>query len=125
MDGCVELNQTELLNCLERWAAWSVRCGRFPRWEFNEIIAEGWILAQEAGAAYDPERAGLYTWLDKVLSNRLPAIYQTQTQMRVWKAGDGVDSLGRSNRATTPFIETVPLKNFFDQNLEDSETHRE
>ena len=121
----MELNQTELVKCLERWASWAVKCKRFPKWEFYEIVSEGWILFKKYENKYDPDRSSLYTWLDRVLTNRLPTIYTKQTKMRVWKAGEGLDSLGRSSRPTTPYVETVSLENFFDQNLEDLETQSE
>tara|TARA_R110002096_G_scaffold367448_1_gene560752 strand:- start:651 stop:1016 length:366 start_codon:yes stop_codon:yes gene_type:complete len=119
------LDQAELIDCLNRWAAWSIKCKRFPLWEYEEIVAEGWILIHGIENAYDPEKAALYTWIDRVLGYRLPAIYIKQTKMRIWKAGEGTDSIGRSSRPTTPFVNTVPLDKFFDDNIEDSRTQPE
>jgi DNA-directed RNA polymerase specialized sigma24 family protein len=119
------LDQEELLGCLDRWAAWAVKCKRFPKWDYEEIVSEGWILVHENSAKYDPDRSGIYTWLDRVLTNRLPAIYKKQTKMRIWKAGEGTDSIGRASRPTTPYVDTISLDKFFDENVEDKGTQLE
>jgi len=119
------LDQAELLDCLNRWASWSVKCKRFPKWDYDEIVAEGWILINENSGKYDPSRSGLYTWLDRVLTYRLPAIYTKQTKMRIWRAGEGTDSIGRASRPTTPYIDPIPLDTFFDENMEDGGTQAE
>jgi len=121
----MSIDADELLECLERWASWAVKRKRFPKWEYEEIISEGWILIHGISGSYDQNKSALYTWTDRVLSYRLPEIYKKQTKMRVWKAGEGTDSIGRASRPTTPYIDTISINKFFDDNLGYTETQPE
>lgn len=125
MVACVVYGSTEIVTVLERWAAWAVKRKKFPRWDYGDIVSEGWLILNSFMEDYDPERGSLYTWSDRVLSNRLPRIYKEQTTMRVWKAGDGLDAVGRSRRASSEYVVPIPIEIFFDENIEDRNTRSE
>ena len=125
MVACVVYGSAEIVIALERWAAFAVKRKKFPRWEHGEIVNEGWLILHTFMDDYDPQRGSLYTWTDRVLSNRLPKIYKEQTTMRVWKAGEGEDAVGRSRRASSEYVIPIPIEIFFDENIEDRHTRSE